>query len=136
MAVRVVHLLEMIEIDEHQRELIIVALRTVNLRLEDEAHVPGVVQTSAIVGDGQLVNSFHMPGIFECDGSKVGKSFKKLEVAIVKTFWTEAIDQLDDSEAGVAEFNRDGNDGLRFGLGLLVYLREEASVFRSVRHDH
>src|SRR5580700_5646197 len=136
MAVGVVHLLEMIEIDEHQRELIIVALRTVNFRLEDEAHVAGVVETRAIVGDGQFVNSLHVPGIFERDGRKVGKSFEKLEVALVKTFWAEAIDQLNDSEASVAEFNRDGNDRLRFGLGLLVYLREETSVFRSVRHHH
>src|ERR1700675_5017260 len=110
MAVCVVHLLEMIEIDEHERELIIVALRTVDFRFEDKAHVPGVVQTGAIVGDGQLVNSFHVPSIFECDGCKVGKSFEKLEVALVKTFWAEAIDQLNDSEASVAEFNRDGND--------------------------
>src|SRR5580692_6704986 len=115
MSVCIVHLLEMIKIDEYQRELIIVALRAVDFRLEDEAHVPGV---------------------YECDGCKVGKSFEKLEVALVKTFWAEAIDQLDDPQAGVAEFNRDGNDRLRFGLGLLVYLREETSVLRSVRHDH
>src|SRR5580704_18436865 len=105
MSVCIVHLLEMIKIDEYQRELIIVALRAVDFRLEDEAHVPGVVQTGAIVGDGQLVNSFHVPGIFECDGCKVGKSFEKLEVALVKTLWAEAIDQLDDPQAGVAEFN-------------------------------
>src|SRR5580692_11212115 len=115
MSVCIVHLLEMIKIDEYQRELIIVALRAVDFRLED---------------------SLHVPGILECDGCKVGKSLEKLQVALVKTFRAEAIDQLNDPEAGVAEFNRDGNDRLRFGLGLLVYLREETSVLRSVRHDH
>ena len=44
MAVRVVDLLEVIEIDEHQREFVVVALRTVDFRLQDETHVPRVVQ--------------------------------------------------------------------------------------------
>src|SRR5580700_7367485 len=107
MAVSVIHLLEMVQVDEHQRKLVVVPLRTVNFRFEDEAHVPRVVKAGAVVRDGQLVNSFHVPGVFERDGGKVGKSFEQLEVAIVKSFGAEAIDQLDDAEAGVAEF--DGN---------------------------
>jgi len=69
-----------------------------------------------------------VPGIFECDGGKVRESLEQLEVAVVKTFGTEAVDKFDDAEASVAEFNGDADDGLRFGLRLFVYLREETSV--------
>src|SRR6476661_4258092 len=63
MAMRVVYLLEMIQVDEHQGELVVIALRTVDFRLEYEAHVPGVIKAGAIVGDGQLVNSLYVPGV-------------------------------------------------------------------------
>jgi hypothetical protein len=136
MAVRIVDLLEMIQVDEDQRKLVVISLRTVDFRLEDEAHVPGVVEAGAIVGDGQFMNSFYVPGILKGDGRKVGKSFEQLEVAIVKTFRAEAIDEFDDAEAGVAEFDRNGDDGLRFCFCLFVDLAEEARVFGSVGHDH
>src|SRR5580704_4409276 len=136
MAVRIVDLLEMIEIDEDQRELVVVTLRTVNFCFENEAHVTGVVETGAIVGDGQLVNAFHVTGVFERDGGEVGKSFEQLEVAIVKSFRAEAIDQFDHAEASVTKFYGNGDDRLRLGFRLFVHLAEKARVLGSVRHDH
>src|SRR2546428_2512889 len=65
MPVRIVHLLEMVQVDEHDREFVVVALRAVNLRLQDEAHVPRVIERSAIIGDGQLVNFLDVPRIFQ-----------------------------------------------------------------------
>src|SRR5580692_3729599 len=136
MAVGVVHLFEMIQIDEDQRKLVVVALRTVDFRFENETHVPGVVKTGAIVRDGELVNTLHVPGILERDGGKVGESFEQLEIAIVKSLGAETIDQLDDAETGVAEFDGNGDDRLRFRFRLFVHLAEKARVLGSVRDDH
>src|SRR5215471_8321646 len=44
MPLRVVHLLEVIEVNENQRKLVVIALRPVNLRLQNEAHVPSVIK--------------------------------------------------------------------------------------------
>src|SRR5580704_5933278 len=136
MAVGIVDLLEMVQVDEHQRKLVVVPLRTIDFRFENETHVPGVIKTGAIVRDGQLVNSFHVPCVFERDGGKIGKSLEQLKVAIVKSFRTEAIDQLDDTEAGVAEFYWNSDDRLRLGFRLFVHLAEKARVLGSVRDDY
>ena len=90
----------------------------------------------AIVGDGQLVNAFYVPRILQRDGGKVGKRFEQFQVAWIEAFRTDAIDQFDDAEAGVAKFNRHGDDGLRFRFRLFVDLGEEARVFGGVRNDY
>src|SRR6266478_5373400 len=79
MSVRVVHLLEMIEINKNDRKLVIVPLRAVDFRLQDEAHVPRVIQRGAVVLDGQLVNSLHVARILESDSGKVRERFQQFK---------------------------------------------------------
>ena len=134
-AVGVVDLLEVIEVDEHERKFVVVALRTVDFGFENEAHVARVVERRAIVGDGQFVDALDVARIFERDGSEIGQRFEQFQVARIEAVGADAIDQLDDAEAGVAKFDRHGDDRLRFHLGLFVDLAEEARVFGGVGHD-
>ena len=135
MAVSVVDLLEMIEIDEHQRKFVVVALRAINFGFENESHVPRVVQRRAIIGDRQLVDALDVARIFERDGGEIRQRFEQFQIARIESVRADAIDQLDDAEAGVAKFYRHGDDGLRLHLGLFVDLAEKARVFRGVGHD-
>src|SRR6266850_7853110 len=135
MSVRVVHLLEMIEIDKDDRKLVIVPLRAVDFRLQDEAHVPRVVERGAVVLDSQLVNSLHVARVLESDGGKVRERFEQFQVPRIETFGPDAIDQLDHAQAGVAKLYGHGNDRLRLGFCFFVDLPEESRVLRRVRHD-
>src|SRR5690242_8705782 len=132
MTVGVVDLFEMVEVDEDKRKLVIVTLRAVDFGFENKAHVAGVVKAGAVVGDGQLVNAFYVPGILESDGGEIGEGLQQLEVAVVETLRAETIDELDDAKTGVAEFDGHGNDGLRLCFGLFIDLAEEARVLGSV----
>ena len=82
MPVRVVHHLEAVEVDEDQRKFKSVAVRAVDLRIQHEIQVPGVVQAGAIIGDGQLVNALHVPRILDGDRGVVGQRFEQSEVAL------------------------------------------------------
>jgi len=86
MAMRVVNALEVVEIDEHQGEFVPVTLRTVNFRFEDEVHVPRIIETGAVVGDGQLVDALDVPRIFKGDRSKIRQSLEQRQVALLKAF--------------------------------------------------
>ena len=81
MALRVVHLLEMIQVNEDERKLVSVPLGTVNLRLEDETHVTRVVKRRAIVCDGQFVNALYVTRIFKRDCRKVRERFEQLQIS-------------------------------------------------------
>src|ERR1700724_1914074 len=98
---RVVDFLKVVEINEHQGKLVVVALRTVNLRLQDESHVPRVIKRRAIIRDGQLVDAFYVPGVFQRDRGKVRQRFQEVQIARVEAFRPEAIDQLDYAQAGI-----------------------------------
>src|SRR5205823_13871076 len=111
---------KMVQVDENDREFVVVALRAVNLRLKNKAHVSRVIERRAIVGDGQLVNLLNVPRIFQRNRRKIRKRFKQLQVARIESIWTHAINQLDDPEASVAESHRHSDDRLRLGLGFLV----------------
>src|SRR5216684_2134423 len=133
---RVVHLLEMVQVDEYDREFVVVALRAVNLRLQDEAHVPRVIKRSAIVGDGQLVNFLNVSRVFQRNRGEVRKRFEQLQVARIESVRPHAIDQLDDSQASIAKSYRHRDDRLRLRLGLFVHLREKPRVLRGVRYNN
>src|SRR2546430_12136859 len=78
--VRIVHLLEMVQVDENNREFVVVALGTVDLRLEDEAHVPRIIKRRTVVGDGQLVNFLYVPRVLSSNCRKGSKRFEQLQV--------------------------------------------------------
>src|SRR6266850_3716572 len=112
MSVRVVHLLEMIEIDKNDRKLVIVALRAVDFRLQDEAHVARVVQRGAVVLDGQLVNSLDVARVLESDSGKIRERFQQFQVPRIEALGPDAVDQLDHAQAGVAKLYGHSNDRL------------------------
>ena len=85
-AVRVVDALEVVEVDEHQRKFVAVALRAVNLRLQNEIHVPRVVQAGAVVGDGQFVNALDVARVFERDGREIRQRLEQRQIALLKSF--------------------------------------------------
>src|SRR5438046_9154824 len=99
--VRIVYLLEMVQVDENDREFVVVALRTVDLRLQDEAHVPSVIKRSAVVSDGQLVNFLDVPGVLQGDGRKVRKRLEQLQVTRIEYIMTSATDDLDASQNSI-----------------------------------
>src|SRR3989449_294279 len=132
----VVDLLEMVEIDEDQREFVVVALGAVNLRFQDEIQVARVVKAGAVVGDRELMNSLDMPGVLERNGSKVGQGFQQRQVAALEAIRPHAIDQFNHAQAAVAEAHWDGHNGLRLHHGLLIHLGKETRVLAHVGHDH
>src|SRR5262249_21780610 len=109
----------MVEIDEDQRELVVIALRAINFGFENESHVAGVVKRSAVVGDGEFVDALDVTRIFERNRGKVRKCLEQLEIPGVETARANAVDQLNDAKARISKFYRDGNDGSRLHLGLL-----------------
>src|SRR6266478_1804311 len=106
-SVRVVDFLKVVEIDEHQGELVVVSLRAINLRLQDESHVPCVIQS---------------------DGGKGRQRFQQVQISRIKPLGSKAIDELDHTEAGILKHHWDGDDGLGFHLGLLVDLAEKSRI--------
>src|SRR5579862_711059 len=135
-ALGIIDLLEMIKVNEDEREFVVVALGTVDLGFENEAHVAGVIERGAVVGDGEFVNAFYVACVLESDGGEVRESFQELEVARIEAFGADAVNEFNDAEAGIAESDRDGDDGAGFGLGLFVHLAEEAGVLGGVgNHD-
>src|SRR6202030_4708445 len=99
MPVSIIHILEMIEVDEDQRELECIAMRAVNFGVEHEIQVAGVVQRGAVVCDRQLVNPLHMPRVFDGDGRIVCERFQKYQVTFAESLRTHTIDQFDDAYA-------------------------------------
>ena len=77
MPVRVIDLLEMIEINEHNGKLISETSRAVNLGLQRLIKMPRVVEAGAVVGDGQFLNLLHRTRIFNRDGGIVAQRLQK-----------------------------------------------------------
>src|ERR1700737_4441306 len=70
-AVGVIYLLEVIKIDKNNGKFIVVTLRPVDFRIEDETH---------------------MARVFQCNRGKIGKGFEELEITGVKTIGTHTVD--------------------------------------------
>src|SRR6476469_10826366 len=77
MSVSVIHLLEVVQIDEQNGELVAVACGTVDFGFQSLVKMPGIVEPGAIVRDGEFLNFFYRPGIFNGDGSVVANRLKK-----------------------------------------------------------
>jgi len=135
-SMRVVHAFEMIEIDEHKRKLVAVALRAVDLRLENKIHVPRVIETSAIVGNRKLMNALDVPGVFQSDRRKIRQRFQQRQIALLKSVASDAIDQLDHTEAMIPVAHGHGHDRPRLHFRFFVDLREESCVLAYVGNNY
>ena len=76
MSLGIIHLLEMVQIDKNERKLVVVPLRPVNLGLQDESHMPRVIQRRAIIGNRKFVNALHVSRILQRNRRKVRKRFQ------------------------------------------------------------
>ena len=82
------------------------------------------------------MNFLDVAGVFERDGGKIRERLEQFQVPRIEPARPDAIDQLDDTQAGVPKTNRHGNDRLRLGLGLFVNFGEEPRVFGGIGHNH
>ena len=138
MAVRVVHSLEEIQVNEDQREFIAVSLRAVNFRFQNKVQMAGVVKIRAVIGDGQFMNSLYVARIFNGDGREVGKRFEQCEaLPLVKPVWDRRNSPAQ-SRPDIDSRKRTGtaNDRLRFHICFLIQLRKKACVLADVRNNH
>jgi len=95
-----------------------------------------IIQTGAIVGDGQFVDALHVSRVFERDGRKIRQGLEQGEVPIVEALDAYAIDKFDDSQAMVPEPHRHRHDRTRLRPGLLIDLGKKTRVLADVRNDH
>src|ERR1700741_1578447 len=136
MPMGVVYLFKVVQIDENNGKFVVVALLTIDFRVEDESHVAGVVERGAIILDGQLVNALDVAGILEGNRGKVRKRFEEFQVSRIETLRADAINEFNHAQAGVPEFYRHGDNRARLHFGLLVHFAEEASVLGGIRYDN
>ena len=136
MAVRVVDIFEVVEVDKNQRKFVVVALRPVDLRFQHEIQVPRVVKSGAVIRDGQLVNALHVARILHGDGREIRQHFKQRQVALTESVRAHAIDQLDDSQRAVSKTHRHRHDRPRLHLRFFIYLGKEARILAGVGNDH
>ncbi len=74
----------MVEIDEQHAELIAKSRRPVDFCFERLIQVPRVVESRAVVGDGQFLNLFHPARILNGDGGVIAKRLKKENLRLVE----------------------------------------------------
>src|ERR1700722_16236943 len=102
-AVGIVDVLEMVEVDKNQRKLKRVPMRTIYFGVQHEIQMPGVVQRGAIVGNGEFVNSLNVTRVFYGDRGVVRQRFQQRQISFAESFGPNTINQLDHSQALFAE---------------------------------
>src|ERR1700730_373833 len=91
-AVGVIYLLEVIKIDKNNGKFIVVTLRPVDFRIEDETHMARVIKRGAVIFDGEFMDALYVTRVFQCNRGKIGKGFEELEITGVKTIGTHTVD--------------------------------------------
>src|ERR1043166_2841041 len=99
-AVRVIDLLEVVEVDEQHRELVTEAGRTIDLGLKSFIKMPGVIQASAVVGDGQFLDALDRARVIDGNGGIVADGTKEKHLAFGEAGHSH-VDQLNDGEYAV-----------------------------------
>src|SRR5689334_15257575 len=110
MAMGIVDGLKVIEIEEHERELIAVSLGTVDFSFKNRVQVPSVVKAGAIIGNGQFMDALHVPRIFEGNRCKIRQSLEQGQVSLVKSFTIDAVNQLDNAQTLISKKHWNGDD--------------------------
>jgi hypothetical protein len=134
-AVGVVHVFKMVEVDEDQGKLERVPVRAVDFRIEHEIQMARIVKAGAIVSDRQFMDSLDVARILDGDCGVIGERFEKSKIALAEPFGADTVDEFDDAEAMVAEAHWNGDDRARLHFCALVNFREETRIFRGVGND-
>src|SRR5580765_6079956 len=131
---RIVHLLEVVKIDEQYAELIAETRGTVNFRLERLVKMARVVQARAVVGDRQFLNLFDGARVLDRDGSVVAQGLQEENFLVAESLHVD-VDQLNHAQHAVLGVQRDADDGARFPLCDFIDALGETSVGVNVGYD-
>ncbi len=94
-----------------------------------------IVKAGAVVLDRQFMDALDVTCILQCDGGKIRQRLQERQVAIVKAFYTHAVDQLNHAQAMIAKTHRNGHDRARLHFRFFVDFAEETRVLADVRDD-
>src|SRR6185312_7362706 len=97
MAIRIVHIFEMVEIEEDYAELIAKARRAVNFGFQRLIKMASVIESGAIVSDCEFLDFLYGAGVVNGDCGIVAKRMQKEHFLLAKTFHG-AINELDHAE--------------------------------------
>src|SRR5579863_4869013 len=97
MAVRVIDRFEVIEIDEQNAELVSETRRAVNLGLKRLVEMARVVESSAVVGDGQFLDLLDPARILDGDGCVVAERLEEEKLRLRELRHVH-VDQLNDAQ--------------------------------------
>src|SRR6185437_9474938 len=119
MPVRVVDLLEMVEVDEDDAELVIETMRTIDLRFERLVQMSCIVKAGAIVRNREFLDLFDGACVLDGDSRVVAERMQE-EHLIVGEALHGAVDELDHAEYPMLRLERHADDRARLPLGHLV----------------
>lgn len=133
-AVSVVDLLKVIEVDKHHAELVVEAMRAIDLSFERLVQMACVVEAGAIVGDREFLDLLDGARVFNRDGRVIAERVQEEHLVVGEAFH-RAIDELDHAEHAMLRFERHADDRARLPLGHLVDTLGEARIVVNVRHE-
>ena len=117
-AVGVVDLLEVVEVDEQQAELVAaIGCRDRDLFVQQGVEVARVEEAGAVVGDGELVDQLDRARVLDGDGGVVAENAEEGDGVLAHQVEL-AVEELDDAESLVSGADRDAGDGLDVQLGM------------------
>src|SRR5205807_5489541 len=91
----------------------------------------GVVETGAVIGDGEFLDLLDGPRVVNGDGGVIAQRMKKEHLLLAKTFHG-AVDELDYAQNAVFRLQRDADDGAGLPLCVLVNSLGEARIVVNV----
>ena len=133
-AVAVVDLLEVVEVEEEDAELVAEAGGAVDLGLDGVVEVARVVKSGAVIGDGEFLDLFDGAGVVDGDGGVVGQGLQEHELIVAEAGHID-VDELDDAEDFVLGGERDAEDGAGLAAGQLVDAGGETLVLGDIGDD-
>ena len=108
-AVIVIDQLEAVEVEEEDAELVAEAVGAIDLGLDGAVEMARVVESGAVVGDGQFLDLLDGAGVVNGDGGIVGQGLEEHELIAAEGGHID-VDELDDAE-NFALWRRAGRRG-------------------------
>src|SRR6266702_921858 len=133
-AVGVVYLLEMVEVDEQHREFVSESRRAINLRLQCLIEMARIVEPGAIISDGQFLDFFDRTRVFNRNRRIVAQRLQEERLLIAEVFHVYVY-ELNYAQHPQFRSQRNANDGLGLPLRHFVNPFRKALVGSDVRND-
>ena len=133
--VGVVDGLEVIQIQEHQRQRVVEALRAPHLVIQLRAQVPRVVAAGVLVGDRQLLHPAEVARVLDGDRRVVRDGRERRQVILGERRIPRAVHQLHDAQHPPRAMQRHRQDGARAEGRGLIEARGERGIAAHVIHQ-